>query len=184
MKYTLLALAVLLASCSETRKLKKCEKCFTQFADTTTIIKDSIAITFDTITYFVQVPADTSIQIIKIVCDSTGKATITNSTTTQGNRSVLTSSLKDNTLTIQATCLAYLDSIQTLNLTIDRQRSTVNTIYVPKLVEAKLTWWQKFKINYGGYAIIAWIVLILLFIGRKFLKAWIKANIPFTGKFF
>ena len=179
-----LLISIVLASCSTSRQIKKCEKCFNQFSDTSIVIKDSLSITFDTITYYVKVPADTSIQIIKIVCDSTGKATIVNKNTTNGNRSVLNSSLKNNTLTIQATCLAYLDSIQTLNTTINKFKSEQSTVFVPKLVKNKLSWWAKFKINFGGYAIIGWIVLILFFISRKFLKAWIKANIPFTGKFF
>jgi hypothetical protein len=181
---TLLLISLTLASCSTSRQIKKCEKCFNQFSDTSIVIKDSLSITFDTITYYVKIPADTSIQIIKIVCDSSGKATIVNKNTTNGNRSVLMSSIKDNTLTIQATCLAYLDSITALNTTINKYKSEQTTVFVPKLVEAKLTWWQKFKINFGGYAIIGWIVLILFFISRKFLKAWIKANIPISGKFF
>ena len=185
MKQVLTALLIsALFSCSTSRQIKKCEKCFNKFSDTSVVIKDSLSITFDTITYYVKVPADTSIQIIKIVCDSTGKATIVNKNTTNGNRSVLSSSIKDNTLTIQATCLGYLDSIKTLNTTINKYKSEQTTVFVPKVVEAKLSWWQKFKINYGGYAIIGWLFLIIFFIGRKFLKAWIKANVPFTGKFF
>ena len=180
---TLLLISALF-SCSTSRQIKKCEKCFNQFSDTSIVIKDSLSITFDTITYFVKVPADTSIQIIKIVCDSTGKATIVNKNTTNGNRSGLKSSIKDNTLTIQATCLTYLDSIKTLNTTINKFKSEQSTVFVPKIVEANLNWWEKMKINFGGYAIIGWIILILFFIGRKFLKAWIKSNIPFSGKFF
>lgn len=185
MKQVLIALLIsALFSCSTSRQIKKCEKCFNQFTDTSVVIKDSLSITFDTITYYVKVPADTSIQIIKIVCDSTGKATIVNKNTTNGNRSVLNSSIKDNTLTIQATCLAYLDSIKTLNTTINKYKSEQSTVFVPKLVENKLSWWAKFKINFGGYAIIGWLFLIIFFIGRKFLKAWIKANIPLSGKLF
>jgi hypothetical protein len=183
-KILFVILAIALTSCGTQRQIKKCEKCFNQFSDTSIVIKDSLSITFDTITYFVRIPADTSIQIIKIVCDSTGKATIVNKNTTNGNRSILNSSIKDNTLTIQGTCLAYLDSIKTLNTTINKFKSEQSTVFVPKLVEANLNWWQKFKINFGGYAIIGWLVLILFFIGRKFLKAWIKANIPISGKFF
>jgi hypothetical protein len=170
---TLLLISTLF-SCSTSRQIKKCEKCFNQFSDTSIVIKDSLSITFDTITYFVKVPADTSIQIIKIVCDSTGKATIVNKTTTNGNRSVLNSSIKDNTLTIQATCLAYLDSIKTLNTTINKFKSKESTVFVPKLVEAKLTWWEKVKINFGGWAFL----LIGLFMGYKALSTYYKANTP------
>jgi hypothetical protein len=122
----------------------------------------------------VKVPADTSIQIIKIVCDSTGKATIINKNITNGNRSVLNSSLKDNTLTIQATCLAYLDSIKTLNTTINKFKSEQSTVFVPKLVEANLNWWEKVKIRFGGWAFL----LIGLFMGYKALSIYYKTNTP------
>jgi len=167
-------LAIALTSCSTSRQIKKCEKCFNQFSDTSIIIKDSLSITFDTITYYVKVPADTSIQIIKIVCDSIGKATIVNKTTTNGNRSVLNSSIKDNTLTIQATCLPYLDSIKTLNTTINKFKSEQTTVFVPKLVEAKLTWWQKIKIRCGGWAFL----VIAIYITYKGLKSYYKVNTP------
>jgi hypothetical protein len=167
-------LAIALTSCGTQRQIKKCQKCFNQFSDTSIVIKDSLSITFDTITYYVKVPADTSIQIIKIVCDSTGKATIVNKTTTNGNRSVLNSSIKDNTLTIQATCLAYLDSIKTLNTTINKFKSEQSTVFVPKLVEAKLTWWQKIKIRFGGWAFL----IIAIYIGYKGLKSYYKVNTP------
>jgi hypothetical protein len=176
MKQVLIALLIslALASCSTSRQIKKCEKCFNQFSDTSIVIKDSLSITFDTITYYVKVPADTSIQIIKIVCDSTGKATIVNKTTTNGNRSILNSSIKDNTLTIQSTCLAYLDSIKTLNTTINKFKSEQSTVFVPKLVEANLNWWQKIKIRFGGWAFL----IIALYIGYKGLKTYYKVNTP------
>ena len=171
---TALIISLVITSCSTSRQIKKCEKCFNQFSDTSIVIKDSLSITFDTITYYVKVPADTSIQIIKIVCDSTGKATIINKNITNGNRSVLNSSLKDNTLTIQATCLAYLDSIKTLNTTINKFKSEQSTVFVPKLVEANLNWWQKIKIRFGGWAFL----IIALYIGYKGLKTYYKVNTP------
>ena len=175
MKQVLTALLIsALFSCSTSRQIKKCEKCFNTYSDTNVVIKDSISILFDTIVYKLEVPADTSIQIIQIVCDSTGNASIKTSTTTNGNRSRITSNLINNELTIQATCKSYIDSIQILNKTIDRQRSKVNTVFVPKLVEAKLTWWQKFKINYGGYAF----ALIGAYLGFTAVSLWAKSKNP------
>jgi hypothetical protein len=173
-KILFVILAIALTSCGTQRQIKKCEKCFNQFSDTSVVIKDSLSITFDTITYYVKVPADTSIQIIKIVCDSTGKATIVNKTTTNGNRSILNSSIKDNTLTIQATCLAYLDSIKTLNTTINKFKSEQSTVFVPKLVEPNLIWWEKVKIQFGGWAFL----IIAIYITYKGLKTYYKVNTP------
>lgn len=174
MKYIILALVILVTSCGTQRQIKKCEKCFKDLVDTNVVIKDSTHITFDTITHVIEVPADTSIQIIQIVCDSLGNASIKTSTTNNGNRSRITSNLINNELTVQATCKSYIDSIQVLNKTIDRQRSIVNTVFVPKLVEKKLSWWQRFKINYGGYAF----ALILAYLGFTAISLWVKSKNP------
>jgi hypothetical protein len=173
----LLLISISLYSCSPTRALKKCQKCYS-FLDTssTTVIKDSIAITFDTIVHVVEVKADTTIQIIEIVCDSTGTATIKTSTTKKGNRSDLNTSLSKNVLSIQATCDAIVDSLQLVITNTERHRNetSVNTVFVPKLVEAKLTWWQKIKIRFGGWAFL----IIALYIGYKALKTYYKVNTP------
>jgi hypothetical protein len=142
----------------------------------TTVIKDSIAITFDTIVHVVEVKADTTIQIIEIVCDSTGTASIKKSTTKKGNRSDLNTSLSKNVLSIQATCDKVVDSLQLVISNTERHRNetSVNTVFVPKLIEAKLTWWQKIKIRFGGWAFL----LIGLFMGYKALSIYYKANTP------
>jgi len=177
MKYDVWILALIaisLASCSTNRQLRKCDKCFNQYTDTSYVIKDSVAVTFDTIVHVTEVPADTTIQIIQIECDSTGKANIVNSTKEKGNRSDISTDLQNNTLTIQATCKAFIDSVDILNKTIHKLRSETNTVFVPKLVEAKLTWWQRFKINYGGYAFL----LIALYGGYTGISIWAKSNNP------
>lgn len=172
--WLIVLVVIFLTSCGTQRKIKKCEKCFNAYSDTNVVIKDSISILFDTIVYKLEVPADTSIQIIQIVCDSSGNASIKTSTTNNGNRSRITSNLINNELTIQATCKEYVDSIQILNKTIDRQRSKVNTVFVPRLVEKKLSWWQKFKIDYGGYAF----ALILGYLGFTAISLWAKSKNP------
>lgn len=177
----LLLLGTLLYSCSSTRQIKKCERCFKKFADTATVIIDSVSISYDTVTHIISINADTSIQILVIECDSLGNASIKNTTTTKGSRSDLNSTLENNVLNIQATCKEYVDSINVLNKIVERIKKEVNTVFVPKLVEAQLTWWQKIKVKYGGYALIAWLIVIIIFVGRKFLRAWIKSNLPLNA---
>ena len=178
MKYLMVVLGIVgLYSCSPTRQIKKCQACYSLLDTTsTTAIKDSIAITFDTIVHVVEVKADTTIQIIEIVCDSTGTATIKTSTTKKGNRSDLNTSLTNNVLSIRATCDAVVDSLQLVIKNTERHRNetSVNTVFVPKLVEAKLTWWQKIKIRFGGWAFL----LIGLFVGYKALSIYYKTNTP------
>jgi hypothetical protein len=173
-KWIFAILAIALASCGTQRQIKKCQKCYELLPTAKTEIKDSTHITYDTSYHVIEVPADTSIQIIQIVCDSTGNATIKTSNTTQGNRSRLSTSLANNTLTIQATCNEFIDSIQTLNKTISKYRSETNTIFVPKLIEKELTWWQKFKIKWGGWAFL----LIAIYGTYKGLKTYYKVNTP------
>jgi hypothetical protein len=151
MKYLLIIL-VALTSCGTQRQIKKCQKCYDLLPPVKTEIKDSVNIIFDTVTHVIEIPADTSKKIIIINCDSLGNATIKSETTNNGNRSRITTSLKNNELSIQATCKMYLDSVQLLKTTINRLRTETNTVFVPKLVEAKLTRWQRIKVDYGGYA--------------------------------
>jgi hypothetical protein len=176
-KWIFAILAIALASCGTQRQIKKCQMCYSLLDTTSSVhIKDSIAITFDTIVHVVEVKADTTIQIIEIVCDSTGTATIKTSTTKKGNRSDLITSLSNNVLSIKATCDAVVDSLQLVITNTERHRSetSVNTVFVPKLVEAKLTWWQKIKIRFGGWAFL----LIGLYIGYKALSIYYKTNTP------
>jgi hypothetical protein len=178
MKYLMVVLGIVgLYSCSPTRQIKKCQACYSLLdTSSTTVIKDSIAITFDTIVHVVGVKADTTIQIIEIVCDSTGTASIKTSTTKKGNRSDLSTSLSNNVLSIKATCDAVVDSLQFIIRNTERHLSkeVLNAIKVPIAVEAKLTWWQKIKIRFGGWAFL----LIGLFVGYKALSIYYKTNTP------
>lgn len=48
--------------------------------------------------------------------------------------------------------------------------SKVDSIQVPYPVERKLTRWEQFKINIGGYAVFAIVVTILIVFGRLIYK--------------
>jgi len=173
----LLLISIAFYSCSPTKAIKKCQKCFSLIdTSTTTRIIDSTFITYDTIVHVVEVKADTTIQIIEIVCDSLGNATIKTSTTKKGNRSDLNTSLLNNTLTIKGTCDKVVDSLQLIITNTERHRTetTTNIVKVPIAVEAKLTWWQKIKILFGGWAFL----LIAIYATYKGLKTYYKVNTP------
>jgi hypothetical protein len=178
MKYLFILLSVVLfASCSPTRAIKKCEKCFSLIdTSTTTRIIDSIHISYDTTTHVITIPYDTTYSIILIECDSTGNATIKTSTTKKGTRSDLSTSLSNNVLSIQATCDKVVDSLKLIITNTERHRTetTTNIVKIPVIVEAKLTWWQKIKIRFGGYAFL----IITLFVGYKGLSTYYKVNTP------
>jgi hypothetical protein len=178
MKQVLIALIIsALFSCSTSRQIKKCEKCFTLLDTTLSIsIRDSIAIVYDTVDYVYTVNADTTIQYLLIECDSTGTATIKTSEKKKGIRSDLSLQLKDNRLVAVSTCDKVVDSLQLVISNTQKFRSETksNTVFVPKLVEAKLTWWQKIKIRFGGWAFL----IIALYIAYKGIKIYYKVNTP------
>ena len=177
-KLWLLVLWVMaVTSCSTTRQTKKCEKCFSLIdTSTTTIIKDSIAIVYDTVDYIYTVNADTTIQYLLIECDTFGKASIKTSEKKKGIRSDLSLSLTDNRLVAVSTCDKVVDSLQLVISKTERHRSETNNNYVkvPVVVEAKLTWWQKVKIRFGGLAFL----IIAIYIAYKALKTYYKVNTP------
>lgn len=172
----LLLLGTSLYSCSSTRQIKKCERCFKKFADTATVIIDSVSISYDTIQHIVEVAADTTIEIVLIECDTLGNASISSISRTNGNRSNINTSLQNNQLTLTATCNAFIDSIEILNKKINTIKETTitNIVEVPTLVEAELNWWQKIKITYGGFAF----AFIALFLGYKGLSLYAKTSNP------
>jgi hypothetical protein len=166
-----------ITSCSTTRQIKKCEKCFTLLDTSSSLsIKDSIAIVYDTVDYVYTVNADTTIQYLLIECDTLGKASIKSSEKKKGIRSDLTLSLKDNRLVAVSTCDKVVDSLELVisNTQKFRSETTSNTVFVPNLVEAKLTWWQKIKIRFGGWAFL----IIAIYITYKGLKSYYKVNTP------
>jgi hypothetical protein len=168
---------IAVTSCSTTRQIKKCEKCFTLLDTTSSIsIKDSVAIVYDTVDYVYTVNADTTIQYLLIECDTLGKASIKTSEKKKGIRSDLSLQLKDNRLVAVSTCDRVVDSLELVisNTQKFRSETTSNTVFVPKLVEAKLTWWQKIKIRFGGWAFL----IIAIYIAYKGLKTYYKVNTP------
>jgi hypothetical protein len=174
---TALIISLVITSCSTTRQIKKCEKCFTLLDTSSSIsIKDSIAIVYDTIDYVYTVNADTTIQYLLIECDTLGKATIKTSEKKKGNRSDLSLELKDNRLVAVSTCDKVVDSLQLVisNTQKFRNETTSNTVFVPKLVEANLNWWEKVKIRFGGWAFL----IIAIYIAYKGIKTYYKVNTP------
>ena len=173
-KWIFAILAIALTSCGTQRQIKKCQKCFELLDTSTVVIKDTVYIKQDTITKYIELPADTTITIVEIHCDSSGKATIKNTNKSKGNRSDLSLSLTDNRLVAVSTCEKLLDSIQSLNTTITKERSKTSTVFVPVAVETKLKWWEKVKIRFGGWAFL----IIAIYIAYKGLKTYYKVNTP------
>lgn len=51
-------------------------------------------------------------------------------------------------------------------------RSRVDSIQVPYPVERKLTWWEQFRLDVGGWAIVTVIIIILIVVGRQIYRLY------------
>lgn len=179
--WILTALVLFTTSCSVQKRIKKCQELLPQVTDTITqtqieTIKEE---TYIDVPYYI--PADTSAWVKALIeCDSLGRAKIKEIEKQNGKRSNINTTLKDNVFKTKCNCDAIKDSLQTVITNITKKQSSTNTIVRP-CPQNKATWWQKTKQDFGGYAIILWIILILVLVGWRLLKAFIKANVPIKG---
>lgn len=126
------------------------------------------------------IPADTSAWMQALIeCDSMGIARLTDLQKQFGRKAEAALSIKKNV--VRAKCI--VDS-QTVYLKVKDRYETNNSVkstetLVPYPVEKQLTWWQQFKVNYGGYAIGSWIGLIVGIIVMVIIKIYLKVQIPF-----
>ena len=74
----------------------------------------------------------------------------------------------------------YKDRTDTLYVT------NTDSIQVPYPVEKELTKWQQFRMDFGGWAIAAVIIIVLIFFGRLVykLKKWIALSSDVGGFYF
>jgi hypothetical protein len=172
-----------LNACTPSRTL--CNSLYPPVQDTSTqqvlIVNNRVRI--DTIL----VPPDTSAFIRAIFeCDSIGNAMISQLQQQTGNRSVIqVNTGQQNKRQINATFRCRCDSLAIYHVlqsrdTIDRRVSHITkTILQP--VPAENTWWQKFKIEYGGYAMAAILAYLILRIGWWALRTYTRIQLPFLS---
>lgn len=122
----------------------------------------------DTIT----LPADTSAFIRALFeCDSNNQVVVTSLIQQIGERSSMILELtrpKNNNKAVAWVSRCKCDSLSIYHImqssdTTDRKQVEI-TKKIPYPVPAQNTWWEKFKIDYGGYALGAWLALLIIFI--------------------
>ena len=179
--WILFALTMTLTSCSMNKRIAKCKELIVQVTDTITQTNTEIVTVENFVDVPYYIPADTSAWVKALIeCDSLGKATIKSIEKNNGKRTTINTKLKDNVFTTTCDSDSLKGVIKALQTSTNKVSKELKTVVQP-CPENKLSWWQKIKLNYGGYAIIAWIILILFFVGRKLLKQWLKMNVPLTG---
>lgn len=179
--WILTALVLFTTSCSVSKRIKKCKELLPQVTDTITqtqieTVKEE---TYIDVPYFI--PADTSAWVKALIeCDSLGKARLSNVQKTNGNRSKINLNLKGNTLTAKCEADSLKGVVKALQKQVTIKDRQIKQIVKP-CPENKLSWWQKTKQDFGGIALILWLILVFLFVGWRLLKAFIKANVPLKG---
>lgn len=127
------------------------------------------------------IPADTTAWVHALAeCDSLGNVKLTNLQKQFGRRSEATVSVKDNV--IVARCIIDSMSIYLKMKETYKSEASVTEREIPIYIDvpAKLTWWQQFKVNFGGYALISWLVVIVLIIVIIILKIYGKVQYPLS----
>lgn len=127
----------------------------------------------------IYIPADTTAWMQALAeCDSLGNVKLTNLQKHFGRISEATVTVKDNV--IVAKCIIDSMSIYLKLKETYKSDASVKEKEIPVYIEvpAKLTRFEKFKINYGGYALVSWIVVIILIIVFIALKIRGKFKLP------
>lgn len=178
MKYLIILISVIsiafLPSCKTNGLINRVPSSDTS-SHSSTVINNRVDI--DTIT----IPADTSAFLQALFeCDSNSQVIITKLINQIGSRSAIgVNTFQPNynkkAIVLSANCKCDSVSIYHVMKASDTtsKNEVVITNNVPYPVPAENTWWEKFKISYGGYALGAWltvIILILLWLAWKIFK--------------
>lgn len=140
------------------------------FSEVTTVVKDTT----------IYEPADTSAWVKALLeCDSLGQIRIIELQNQLGKKSKIKTELKNNTF--KSTCIVDSSAVYFTWKELHEKSGAIKetTVKVPFPVPAQLTWWEQFKIRYGGYALGAWLAIILAVIIYIVLKVWGKFQLPF-----
>jgi hypothetical protein len=163
---TTLCIAILaLSSCTVTRD--RCNQLYPPVTyhtvDTTILVKETII--HDTTI----IANDISEMEISFEADSNNDVQVKKSITTNGHRSNIsyTAERNNKVLTAQFKCncdsLAIYHVFKDLDtsVTVNSKEVQINQVNVP----AKFTWWQQFKVDYGGYSLGADLAVLLFLLG-------------------
>lgn len=172
---------LLLSSCTVTRD--KCNQLYppvvTHTVDTFLQVRETIL--HDT-TY---ITADASEVTLEFTADSNNEVQVTKAVTKNGQRSNIAYTTERNNRVLTAMFKCNCDSLNIYHvfkqldttLRVNTNSTAIHTVNVP----AQLTWWQSFKVSYGGYAMGLILLYLLLRIGWWALTTYTKIQLPFTN---
>ncbi len=171
---------LLLSSCTITRD--KCNQLYppvvTHTVDTFLQVRETIL--HDT-TY---VPAESSEMELYFEADVNNDVQVTKAVTKNGKRSNIAYTTERNNRILTAMFKCNCDSLNIYHvfkdldttLSVKNTEVQINTVNVP----AKLTWWQQFKVDYGGYLMGLVALYLFLRVGFWALKTYTSIQLPWT----
>lgn len=171
---------LLLSSCAVTRQ--KCNELYppVTYHTSDTVLKVRETILHDT-TY---IQADNSELEVTFEAEA-DTVKIVKSVTTNGRRSNINYTTRRNNNVLHAVFDCRCDSLAIYHVfkDLDTSLSVSNTDVQIHTVEAPraLTWWQHFKIDYGGYAMAVLLLYLLLKIGWWALRTYTSIQFPASG---
>lgn len=147
-------------------------------ADTVLLVKETLL--HDT-TY---ITADNSEFEITLEADTANTVKVVSERSRQGKRSMLGYSTNHIGKQLRATFTCNCDSLaiyhvfKSADTTLRVATNQTNAVQVN--VPAQFTWWQQFKVAYGGWAFLFIALYVLLRIGWWALKTYTGIQFPFT----
>lgn len=148
---------------------------------TTTVIRETV---IDTALI---AERDSAWAMLLVDCDSTNSAVIRDLQTRQGARTTVAPEVKTvpstQALKIYVPCHVDTQALYAQFKLHDTVTQSTRTVYktVTVEVERKLTWWQQFKIAYGGYAFLIIALFALGKLAIVLIKRFLPGKIPFIG---
>ncbi len=172
---------LLLSSCTVTR-----DKCNQLYPPVVTHTVDTFLQVRETILHDTTfVPAESSEMELYFEADANNEVQVTKAVTKNGQRSNIAYTTERNNKVLTAMFKCNCDSLNIYHvfkqldttLRVNTNNTAIHTVNVP----AQLTWWQSFKVDYGGYAMGLILLYLLLRIGWWALKTYTKIQLPFTN---
>lgn len=165
----LFLLAISSTSCTGPRAIEKaCIKCgAVPQSSASTIVthqNDSVQLVHDTL----RLPPDESLTVGTVVCDSLGQVVYTLQQQLSGSALAVPEVIVKNNIVytrckVDSQAIGYDYYIRHQILFTSKSDSVVVT--VPEYRDRPLTWWQQFKLDYGGYSMGSWLILLLVILG-------------------
>lgn len=178
--FLIVALLLALSSCRVTR-----ERCNQLYPPVTYHTSDTLLQVRETIVHdTTYIQADNSELEVYFEAEA-DTVKLVKSESKAGRRSGIQYRTERNNKTLRAVFECHCDSLtiyhtfkdRDTSLTVSNKQVDIHQVNAP----AQLTWWQQFKVDYGGYAIGLILLYLLLKLGWRALRTYTSIQFPGAG---